>query len=323
MGLRWTEPGPVRRAGPVRGQQLVRRTRPVRRGPGHAGPVRPAGQRQRRTTPGLGRARRRLRGPRPPQAVAADRRRRARHRRGRRRSWRPRSSRPTATTATGPRTRTRASCPRPPTCPATPPSPSRPSPRSRRCPRRTRRTSSPTAKKDTAPLSAGHPLPGQEADDGRPRLRQGRHGPHRRTAPSATQGALGAVLDEQRLRPGHPRHLQQGRHRGHRRRRRLRHRGAGQEGRRSRRRAASPPLPGAGVPAFCQGGRSAARTSNSYGRYAYFTVAGFTNGKDVTKGDTKAVPRPATTWRSSPSVRSAAAARPRPQQQPAAPAAGQ
>ncbi|NGO12003.1 hypothetical protein G5C60_31460 [Streptomyces sp. HC44] len=45
-------------------------------------------------------------------------------------------------------------------------------------------------------------------------------------------------------------------------------------------------LPGSGVPDFC---RSAIcrSTTNSYGRYAYFTVAGFTNGKDVTQKDTK------------------------------------
>ncbi|MFD8421302.1 hypothetical protein [Streptomyces sp. NPDC059466] len=40
-------------------------------------------------------------------------------------------------------------------------------------------------------------------------------------------------------------------------------------------------LPGQGVATFC---RTAVcrSTSNSYGRYAYFTLAGFTNGKDVT-----------------------------------------
>lgn len=43
-------------------------------------------------------------------------------------------------------------------------------------------------------------------------------------------------------------------------------------------------LPGSGVPAFC---RTAIcrNTTNSYGRYAYFTIAGFTNGKDVTEND--------------------------------------
>ncbi|WP_221352996.1 hypothetical protein [Streptomyces beigongshangae] len=43
-------------------------------------------------------------------------------------------------------------------------------------------------------------------------------------------------------------------------------------------------LPGEDVPVFC---RSAIcrSTTNSYGRYAYFTVAGFTNGKDVTPKD--------------------------------------
>ncbi|MGP4046719.1 hypothetical protein [Streptomyces sp. 2A115] len=44
-------------------------------------------------------------------------------------------------------------------------------------------------------------------------------------------------------------------------------------------------LSGSGVPDFC---RSAIcrSTTNSYGRYTYFTVAGFTNGKDVTQKDT-------------------------------------
>ncbi|MFD7706934.1 hypothetical protein [Streptomyces sp. NPDC059786] len=43
-------------------------------------------------------------------------------------------------------------------------------------------------------------------------------------------------------------------------------------------------LSGSGVPAFC---RTAVcrSTTNSYGRYAYFTLAGFTNGKDVTEKD--------------------------------------
>lgn len=43
-------------------------------------------------------------------------------------------------------------------------------------------------------------------------------------------------------------------------------------------------LPGQGVAAFC---RTAVcrSTTNAYGRYAYFTLAGFTNGKDVTEKD--------------------------------------
>ncbi|MFE9861046.1 hypothetical protein [Streptomyces sp. NPDC005780] len=44
-------------------------------------------------------------------------------------------------------------------------------------------------------------------------------------------------------------------------------------------------LSGAGVPTFCRGGAVCRRTANSYGRYAYFTVGGFTSGKNVTKGD--------------------------------------
>ncbi|MFE7835628.1 hypothetical protein ACFU53_06035 [Streptomyces sp. NPDC057474] len=43
-------------------------------------------------------------------------------------------------------------------------------------------------------------------------------------------------------------------------------------------------LSGEGVPAFCR--TTVCRTTaNSYGRYAYFTLAGFTNGTDVTEKD--------------------------------------
>jgi hypothetical protein len=45
-------------------------------------------------------------------------------------------------------------------------------------------------------------------------------------------------------------------------------------------------LSGQGVANFCR--TSICRsTTNSYGRYAYFTLAGFTNGKDVTTKDAK------------------------------------
>ncbi|MFJ6010945.1 hypothetical protein [Streptomyces sp. NPDC092952] len=44
-------------------------------------------------------------------------------------------------------------------------------------------------------------------------------------------------------------------------------------------------LPGAGVPAFCPAGSVCRRTANSYGRYAYFAISGFTNGKSVTTAD--------------------------------------
>ncbi|MCX4882996.1 MULTISPECIES: hypothetical protein [unclassified Streptomyces] len=47
------------------------------------------------------------------------------------------------------------------------------------------------------------------------------------------------------------------------------------------------PLSGAGVKAFCDGAKCR-MTTNSYGRYAYFTTAGFTNGKDVTNASTAA-----------------------------------
>ncbi|MFI9648443.1 hypothetical protein ACIHAA_19360 [Streptomyces sp. NPDC052040] len=43
---------------------------------------------------------------------------------------------------------------------------------------------------------------------------------------------------------------------------------------------------GKGVPAFCRT-KICRSTTNSYGRYAYFTLAGFTSGKDVTAKDAK------------------------------------
>ncbi|MCW5251516.1 MULTISPECIES: hypothetical protein [unclassified Streptomyces] len=43
-------------------------------------------------------------------------------------------------------------------------------------------------------------------------------------------------------------------------------------------------LSGEGVPAFCAGAVCRS-TTNSYGRYAYFTLAGRVDGKDVTQGD--------------------------------------
>ncbi|MFD7862745.1 hypothetical protein [Streptomyces sp. NPDC059783] len=46
-------------------------------------------------------------------------------------------------------------------------------------------------------------------------------------------------------------------------------------------------LSGSGVPVFCRGGAVCRRTANSYGRYAYFAISGFTNGKSVTKADKK------------------------------------
>lgn len=47
------------------------------------------------------------------------------------------------------------------------------------------------------------------------------------------------------------------------------------------------PLSGSDVPAFCTGAVCRS-TTNSYGRYAYFTLTGFTSGKDVTTKDTAA-----------------------------------
>ncbi|WP_330459315.1 hypothetical protein OIB37_22045 [Streptomyces sp. NBC_00820] len=44
-------------------------------------------------------------------------------------------------------------------------------------------------------------------------------------------------------------------------------------------------LPGKGVKSFCDSAICRS-TTNTYGRYAYFTIAGFTGGKDVTTKDT-------------------------------------
>jgi len=44
-------------------------------------------------------------------------------------------------------------------------------------------------------------------------------------------------------------------------------------------------LPGNGIKAFCDSAVCRS-TTNAYGRYAYFTLSGFTNGKDVTTKDT-------------------------------------
>ncbi|MCX5410687.1 hypothetical protein [Streptomyces sp. NBC_00059] len=41
-------------------------------------------------------------------------------------------------------------------------------------------------------------------------------------------------------------------------------------------------LSGSGVPTYCRAGAVCRRTANSYGRYAYFTVGGYTSGKNVT-----------------------------------------
>ncbi|MEU6377569.1 hypothetical protein [Streptomyces sp. NPDC046909] len=47
-------------------------------------------------------------------------------------------------------------------------------------------------------------------------------------------------------------------------------------------------LSGKGIKTFCDGA-ICRTTTNSYGRYAYFTTAGFTNGKDVTEKSTSVV----------------------------------
>ncbi|MEU1406290.1 hypothetical protein ABZ471_28670 [Streptomyces sp. NPDC005728] len=46
-------------------------------------------------------------------------------------------------------------------------------------------------------------------------------------------------------------------------------------------------LPGKGIKSFCDGAICRS-TRNAYGRYAYFTITGFLNGKNVTDKDTKA-----------------------------------
>ncbi|MET9835469.1 hypothetical protein ABZ078_40725 [Streptomyces sp. NPDC006385] len=46
-------------------------------------------------------------------------------------------------------------------------------------------------------------------------------------------------------------------------------------------------LPGKGIKDFCTSSVCLS-TSNSYGRYAYFTITGFTSGKDMTDKDTEA-----------------------------------
>ena len=48
------------------------------------------------------------------------------------------------------------------------------------------------------------------------------------------------------------------------------------------------PLYGEGIDKFCEG-VPCRPTAYAIGRYAYFTVAGYTNGKGVTKGETKAL----------------------------------
>ncbi|MFH0242804.1 hypothetical protein ACGRHY_10245 [Streptomyces sp. HK10] len=47
-------------------------------------------------------------------------------------------------------------------------------------------------------------------------------------------------------------------------------------------------LPGSGVPTFCRGGVTCRTSANALGRYAYFTISGYTGGKDVTPSETAA-----------------------------------
>ncbi|MFJ2111604.1 MULTISPECIES: hypothetical protein [unclassified Streptomyces] len=46
-------------------------------------------------------------------------------------------------------------------------------------------------------------------------------------------------------------------------------------------------LSGNGVPTFCRAPSICRKTTNSYGRYVYFTVGGFTNGQNVVTSDKK------------------------------------
>ncbi|MCI0384873.1 hypothetical protein [Streptomyces sp. CNQ085] len=47
-------------------------------------------------------------------------------------------------------------------------------------------------------------------------------------------------------------------------------------------------LAGSGVPTFCRGGVTCRTSANALGRYAYFTISGYTSGKDVTASETAA-----------------------------------
>ncbi|MEV6650343.1 hypothetical protein [Streptomyces sp. NPDC051219] len=140
-----------------------------------------------------------------------------------------------------------------------------------------------SSKKDKAPLSAAGLYPGKKLTMGD---RVYAKGPTSRTTgcSSATQGALGAVLANngcaQVIRATYTRE------------------GvavtvgvavfdteAQAEKAKEQASGGLASLSGSGVPTFCRGGAVCRKTTNSYGRYAYFTVGGFTNGKNVTKGD--------------------------------------
>jgi hypothetical protein len=141
-------------------------------------------------------------------------------------------------------------------------------------------------KKDTAPLSADILFPGKKMTMGD---RTYAKGATNRTGscPSATQGALGQILDtngcDQVFRATYSKDniaVTIG----------VAVFGTEAEARKAAQQAKGniTPLPGAGVPTFCKGGPICRFTANSYGRYAYFTATGYTTVKSVTKTDSKA-----------------------------------
>ena len=140
------------------------------------------------------------------------------------------------------------------------------------------------AKKDTAPVTVGRPLPRQEADHGRPRLRQGRHRRARRTAPrpprapsarSSTSNGCDQVIRATYSKDGIAVTV-----------------GVAVFGTEAEAKKAAQQATG-GIASAQRRGRpdllprrsGLPATANSYGRYAYFTVGGFTSGKNVTTAD--------------------------------------
>ncbi|MGI5402317.1 hypothetical protein ACQEVG_23315 [Streptomyces sp. CA-135486] len=141
-------------------------------------------------------------------------------------------------------------------------------------------------KKDTAPLSAESLFPGKKLTMGDRVYAKGataRTG----TCPSATQGALGSILEsngcDQVFRATYSKDgiaVTIG----------VAIFGTETEAKKAAQQAKGnvAPLAGAGVPSFCKGGPVCRFTANSYGRYAYFTATGYTKAKSVTSGDSKA-----------------------------------
>ncbi|MBN3930746.1 hypothetical protein IQ279_14065 [Streptomyces verrucosisporus] len=143
-----------------------------------------------------------------------------------------------------------------------------------------------SAEKDTAPLGAGTLFPGDSMKANGRTYDKGATASTKSCA-SGTQGALGAVLADngcrELIRVTYVRE------------------GvavtvgvavfddaeaAGKAKEQSRPNVAS--LPGSGVPTFCRGGVTCRTSANALGRYAYFTISGYTSGKDVTASETAA-----------------------------------